>query len=313
MDSSKVARSKLLSLFSAGTIPTQEDFALLIDSQLNAVDDQVERVSTRSKGDSLGVGAGTQGGLLSFYSDLRNPNANWDIRLDKTDGALEVHSSQTASPVLCLQPDGKIGMNMSKPTVELEVNGDIQANNLTASSTVTTQNLQVLGAASFSIIYLNGKKLDGSASGEKAAPVPVFTPEPTGPLPTNQTAATDPNPPISKTVAATGDWITLAQSTQFIQMYEVNALYQDGENMALANAVAVNVLGDASRSAVTLTQSYDGHTFAKLKFRWHKLSKTEFALQINTHGVPNSAKGQIVYSYKNTLPDVLKQAVAAST
>ena len=44
MDTNKSGRSKLKTEFSAGHVPSQKDFDLLIDSQLNTVDDKISRV-----------------------------------------------------------------------------------------------------------------------------------------------------------------------------------------------------------------------------------------------------------------------------
>ena len=160
MDTNKSGRSKLKTEFSAGHVPSQKDFDLLIDSQLNTVDDKISRVYVPKSDSYLAVGTGDQGGLICFYGKNGSSHPTWFIHMNEDKGDLQISSGKSGT-VLFLGTDGKIGIHTSKPAAELDVNGKVVADNISVSEDLNVHdNLTVGGVGYFNKIVLKGIPLN---------------------------------------------------------------------------------------------------------------------------------------------------------
>jgi hypothetical protein len=127
MSLKRKSRTKLYSFFLKGRIPVQEDFEQLIDSNLNLYDDKVLRHRHEKGGNAhLAVGAGTDGELLSFYTNIdEDTKPKWEVDLNKEQDGLEFKSGEKS--VLFLQEEGKVGIGTHLPKHTLEVEGSLGA------------------------------------------------------------------------------------------------------------------------------------------------------------------------------------------
>lgn len=113
-------RRTLKNFFKRGSLPTEVNFADLIDSTLNKVDDGI------SKNIEAGLmisPTGTSNKLMSFYNNIKDKNPAWNIGLNegRTDGLTisEGHNQ----PRLFIQNGGNIGIGTVSPQTKLDVNG----------------------------------------------------------------------------------------------------------------------------------------------------------------------------------------------
>ncbi|MGB1241748.1 MAG: hypothetical protein ACPG49_04460, partial [Chitinophagales bacterium] len=105
-------RRTLKNFFKRGSLPTEVNFADLIDSTLNKVDDGI------SKNIEAGLmisPTGTSSKLMSFYNNIKDKNPAWNIGLNegRTDGLTisEGHNQ----PRLFIQNGGNIGIGTVSP------------------------------------------------------------------------------------------------------------------------------------------------------------------------------------------------------
>ena len=129
-------RSDLKSYFVKNAIPTESNFADLIDSQLNQAQDGV----FKPDGDALTVvaAAGDQKRVLRLYASYPAANPDWMISLNPAqDPANAATTSKsgfgitdgTGKPRLFIDAaTGQIGVGTNTPQVALDVNGVAQAN-----------------------------------------------------------------------------------------------------------------------------------------------------------------------------------------
>ncbi|MFZ4877731.1 hypothetical protein ACL9RI_21835 [Janthinobacterium sp. Mn2066] len=121
-------RSMLKEQFEKGKMPTQEDFADLIDSMLSMLDEGFEK--TQEAG--FKIAQLRDGKLLSFYQDIGSGTPMWSLDLDKANSDLSFKDKR-AHPVLTLASSvdaegverSAVGIRQSQPRHELDVAGTV--------------------------------------------------------------------------------------------------------------------------------------------------------------------------------------------
>lgn len=109
----------LKSYFLKGQLPKEENYASLIDSMLNKVDDGI----SKSKEDGLvlsPVGGSTK--LMSFFKNVDDKSAIWNMAIHKQNGDLCFQNFKNEK-ILTFTTDGMIGIGTSSPVSTLEVSG----------------------------------------------------------------------------------------------------------------------------------------------------------------------------------------------
>lgn len=114
-------RSTLKNLFKRGNVPTEVNFADLIDSNVNKVDDGFSQSTT--DGWMLSP-QGPDRKLMSFYENMRNPDSlfNLSINPDSHSKGLSINDDNDES-LLFFRDNGNIGISTTLPRYKLEVNG----------------------------------------------------------------------------------------------------------------------------------------------------------------------------------------------
>ncbi len=136
----KKNRETLKNYFKNGSLPSQDEFGDLIDSNLNVIDEGFDK----SNDEGLKVSSTSPSGrLISFFKNIPIKNALWFVGIDaKTDNlligneenkqALSFSQDNTEAPhesteADCVQPRTKIGINIKAPVWELDVGGVIRS------------------------------------------------------------------------------------------------------------------------------------------------------------------------------------------
>ena len=274
MDTPK-SRAYLRQLFQAGRIPTEEDFNTLIDSQLNAVDDQVTRRNDGKAGDSLCLGAGKNKTLVSFFSSLNNAVGEWSIRLDGNNKNLNISAGDNATAVLSLDPTGKLGIGTETPSVALDVNGDIAVANLQLK-----KDLNVAGKATVKSLTIPGLgTITDADSLRKLVNAPALgTNNPVTGDSGSEVVGAGTTVPSHNEIDAKREWQVVAGPFKGYQALQAIAWVDGGDNRSICHATAVCIDGDPSSNAIQQAQSYQGRPGAKISFRWNG-TKTAYNLE----------------------------------
>lgn len=135
MDINKKNRSDLKSYFVKNSIPTESNFAELIDGMLNQKDDGIVKLS----GDPLSIeAAGDLAGLqkvINFYAKFQDANPAWSLQLNpRTDpnapatakAGLCVADGSGAARLFIDSNSGNIGVGVVNPNGKLDVAGQIR-------------------------------------------------------------------------------------------------------------------------------------------------------------------------------------------
>lgn len=131
----KLDRTALKNRFKKGKMPTEQDFANLIDSMVNILEEGFDKSSETGLKISQLMGAGK---LLCFYENISVDSPKWFMEL-AIDGDGLHFGTPTAPRVLSLrdvvhQVNGQavssvaVGINNERPEAELDVEGTIVAN-----------------------------------------------------------------------------------------------------------------------------------------------------------------------------------------
>jgi len=112
-------RDTLKSFFRKGRMPTENHFNDLIDSVINKVDDGM----SKSSDDGLMLSPlGPSKKLLSFFKSIEDKSPAWSMDINESDGNLNINN-HLGDTIMALNNSGKIAINGSDPTYELDVNG----------------------------------------------------------------------------------------------------------------------------------------------------------------------------------------------
>lgn len=116
-------REQLKKFFKNGMLPTENHFAILIDSMFNKADDGI------SKNDVDGLmvfPTGDQQKLLSFYDYIKDKRASWVIvnKTGKKKGLI-IREDASESPTIFFEKGGNVGIGTQSPQQKLGVEGII--------------------------------------------------------------------------------------------------------------------------------------------------------------------------------------------
>jgi hypothetical protein len=120
-------RETLYELFKNGKRPTQEDFADLIFSMINKLDDGI------SKDLDHGLELAPQGTsaeqLLSFYHRIDDLGPAWTVGLSAPEdgGGLNMENGTTKQSALYIDAAGRVGIGTKQPKTALDVQGMLAA------------------------------------------------------------------------------------------------------------------------------------------------------------------------------------------
>ncbi len=120
-------RSTLKNFFREGALPSADQFADLIDSSLNNIDEGFDKSSEHGYEISS---IGFHDTLISFFRNSAPDNPLWSISYDRNQDKLlfnKLDDNKVATPVLVLTPDQKVGINEKNPEWDLDVAGVIRS------------------------------------------------------------------------------------------------------------------------------------------------------------------------------------------
>ncbi|WP_394749655.1 hypothetical protein [Spongiimicrobium salis] len=123
-------RNSLKAFFSAGARPKESNFASLIDSMVNKIDDGISK--TPEDGLILSPQGKESDHLISFYDNIEDELAEWSIALnqsgDKGLSILTPTAKENSTTAMYFQKSGAIGIGTETPRTQLEVNGTLGMN-----------------------------------------------------------------------------------------------------------------------------------------------------------------------------------------
>lgn len=116
-----LTRSTLKNLFKRGMVPSEVNFADLIDSTVNKVDDGFSQSSTDG---FMLAPQGPNKRLMSFYESIRDPNAAFTLSMNPSPHSegLSFNDDENNS-MLFLRKGGNVGIGTTIPKFKLEVDG----------------------------------------------------------------------------------------------------------------------------------------------------------------------------------------------
>lgn len=114
-------RNTLKQFFREGAIPSAREFADLIDSSLNTLEDGFDK-SAQNGFEITVLGNNTR--LLSFFRDNLNQQPLWSLSFDERSNALQFKPAAD-TPLLTLTNEQRLGVATSKPVSTLDVAGVI--------------------------------------------------------------------------------------------------------------------------------------------------------------------------------------------
>ena len=127
MEPTTRSRNDLKSYFVRNAIPTESNFAELIDGLLNQKDDRILKQPDIPL--SLeGVGApGSEKPVLRLYQDFGNEGADWSLKLKTTTGAAGFHlvDGTNNSRLFIDQNTGNVGIGTITPASKLHIDNGI--------------------------------------------------------------------------------------------------------------------------------------------------------------------------------------------
>lgn len=112
-------RNTLKNFFRDGAMPSAREFADLIDSSLNTLEDGFDK--SASNGFEITV-LGKHTELLSFFRDNLTEQPLWQLRFDEKTNALQF-KPLSGEPVLSVTPQQRVGIATTTPASTLDVAG----------------------------------------------------------------------------------------------------------------------------------------------------------------------------------------------
>lgn len=117
-------RKTLKNYFSAGSLPASQHYRDLIDSMVTWKDDGFDK----SREEGWRMAATETGALASYYKGVGEPEPDWTLALDKSNGTLnfkrQIDGQQM--PGVAMNPDGRIGIGNEEPEWRLDVEGIVR-------------------------------------------------------------------------------------------------------------------------------------------------------------------------------------------
>jgi hypothetical protein len=138
-------RTTLKGYFKKGAIPTEANFADLIDSTLNQEDDRVDKEASQPLKITAAINDADEG-LINFYRLVKdNEILTWQIK-QNPDGkpGLSIGNDQ-GSHFFIESKTGNIGIGTTSPTAKLDVNGDVTANGSLKSNSMLVDGVSING------------------------------------------------------------------------------------------------------------------------------------------------------------------------
>lgn len=276
------SRAFLRQQFAAGQIPTANSFDALISSQINEIDDLVQRRVDGNAGDSLCIGAGNKNSLLSFFSTISNTAGEWRMELGPSGPKLNFIASQNTTPVLSLDPSGKVGVGTITPQASLDVNGEIRSNSLkvcdklevAGTATVSALNIPSLGTIT------NADSLRKILNGGDTSSSNNNSQHDNGGSDANNNgthvSSGNTSDSVTKQIAASRNWQKVAGPFEGFQALDILAWVDGKYHRSICRGSAVCIDADPSRNAISLAQSYQGRPGAKIRFRWEGTKDSYF-------------------------------------
>lgn len=128
----KKSRNTLKNYFTGGSLPTEHQFADLIDSTINVIDEGFDK--TAEQGFKVAQ-LGDTGYLISFFENIAVEKPLWSLKVDlhtkslifEPLGASRPSPEDGSVPALALAPDGGVGIRNSHPHYALDVGGTVAA------------------------------------------------------------------------------------------------------------------------------------------------------------------------------------------
>jgi hypothetical protein len=157
--SNKKDRDALKSFFKKNDIPTERNFADLIDGMLNQKDDGIAKQANNPL--SVEADDSAQQNVLSLYAKLADNAAAWTLSLKEPGGSRQGLSFNDANKIsrLFIDSAGNTGVGVTNPSEALEINGRLK---LTDLSTGTWP------ANPSSYVFWGTSKLDQTQAGNYA-------------------------------------------------------------------------------------------------------------------------------------------------
>ncbi|ERM81207.1 hypothetical protein P872_20185 [Rhodonellum psychrophilum GCM71 = DSM 17998] len=174
-------REQLKKFFKKGMLPTENHFAILIDSMFNKAEDGINKNET----DGLMVfPAGDEQKLLSFYDYIKDKKASWVI-VSKTGESkgLIIKEDKNEWPTIFFEQGGKVGIGTLLPKQKLEVQGIIASQgrmgtfkegNIPADGQWHDILVNLKGCNAFEIMALAGQKNKGKYALMHATAISTF-------------------------------------------------------------------------------------------------------------------------------------------
>ncbi|VFQ45358.1 hypothetical protein [Desulfoluna butyratoxydans] len=114
-------RNTLKKYFKKGALPTEKQFADLIDSVINIIDDGFEKSAEHG----LKIAAiGEREKLISFFRKMEMVCPDWSMGIHPDTGCFHLRNGENKS-LLTLTPEGKVGIGCEDPRSDLDLHGTI--------------------------------------------------------------------------------------------------------------------------------------------------------------------------------------------
>jgi hypothetical protein len=123
-------RTTLKNYFKSGSLPSEDQFADLIDSMLNMRDEGFEKTAEQG----FKVGQLPKGRSITFFKGIPIESPIWSVKIDLKNGDRKLSFlNEKDEEILTLTPgsqgqnflDGKVGIRQNQPDFELDVAGTI--------------------------------------------------------------------------------------------------------------------------------------------------------------------------------------------
>lgn len=132
--SNKKNRNELKAFFKKNSIPTESNFADLIEGALNQKEDGIAKLPNNPL--SIEADASPQKNVLALYSKLPDSLPAWTLSLKDSSGSQDGLSINDASNIsrLFIGTNGNVGIGVTNPAEKLDINGRLKTEGLTTGT-----------------------------------------------------------------------------------------------------------------------------------------------------------------------------------